>query len=624
MDIELERKITEITDYLREISSNELHLQTMDPVARMMLVALLHESEKIQDSIEGTAARIAERFCEHFVPRDLVAAMPAIALVRPTFKAGKGDTVVNVPNGASFVFKTESGGGKSTIEYLPLFASTLLPHEDVCIVSSKRYPHELANVENAPSEQELSAAFTQLPANIVWVGISMKAEVDSFRNVSLFVEGCGGIVPKRIAVVGQNNTELQFCSMERMEDVEMLEPFDAQQATGRFLTILRHWQQRLLALQNETLLCITDELKDRDAFKKRSFPRRFPNWLESEVLDCFEKAGASRVWLEIEFPEGFVVPADCNVRLNVLPVVNVSLGSVTLTQSSPIAKLQKQDDSFFLQIVETTDAQHRQGFSMMEEEVVVRDFEASCYDNGQLYRDVRNLYNRFVEDYYAFIEYNSLKDGEDIRRLKELINKIGKSVGTQNTRFSFDSGTYVMKNINQTQPSLSTKVSFISTQGAKGNELQPSSESSRDVRNKKVPKLECRKMPLLETAVEVIVGAAGGRDKANADSRYEQMRYYALTADRLYTRMDVEAFVRKELITVFGREEFKRILIKTSIEGAGHTTSVRRGLYIDIEFKDEKNYVKARDLCLDEQLLQDIRNKSCIAMPVVVELVSLD
>lgn len=624
MDIELERKITEITDYLREISSNELHLQTMDPVARMMLVALLHESEKIQDSIEGTAGRIAERFCEHFVPRDLVAAMPAIALVRPTFKAGKGDTVVNVPNGASFVFKTESGGGKSTIEYLPLFASTLLPHEDVCIVSSKRYPHELANVENAPSEQELSAAFTQLPANIVWVGISMKAEVDSFRNVSLFVEGCGGIVPKRIAVVGQNNTELQFCSMERMEDVEMLEPFDAQQATGRFLTILRHWQQRLLALQNETLLCITDELKDRDAFKKRSFPRRFPNWLESEVLDCFEKAGASRVWLEIEFPEGFVVPADCNVRLNVLPVVNVSLGSVTLTQSSPIAKLQKQDDSFFLQIVETTDAQHRQGFSMMEEEVVVRDFEASCYDNGQLYRDVRNLYNRFVEDYYAFIEYNSLKDGEDIRRLKELINKIGKSVGTQNTRFSFDSGTYVMKNINQTQPSLSTKVSFISTQGAKGNELQPSSESSRDIRSKKAPKLECRKMPLLETAVEVVVGAAGGRDKANADSRYEQMRYYALTADRLYTRMDVEAFVRKELITVFGREEFKRILIKTSIEGAGHTTSVRRGLYIDIEFKDEKNYVKARDLCLDEQLLQDIRNKSCIAMPVVVELVSLD
>ena len=50
---------------------------------------------------------------------------------------------------------------------------------------------------------------------------------------------------------------------------------------------------------------------------------------------------------------------------------------------------------------------------MNTEDIVIRDFDAACYNNGDLYRDVRNLYNRFVEDYYAFIEYNGIKDGEE-------------------------------------------------------------------------------------------------------------------------------------------------------------------------------------------------------------------
>ena len=53
MDIELEKKIVELTEYLKEISTDSLHYQMMDPIARMMLVALLHESQKIQDVIFG-------------------------------------------------------------------------------------------------------------------------------------------------------------------------------------------------------------------------------------------------------------------------------------------------------------------------------------------------------------------------------------------------------------------------------------------------------------------------------------------------------------------------------------------------------------------------------------------
>ena len=61
-----------------------------------------------------------------------------------------------------------------------------------------------------------------------------------------------------------------------------------------------------------------------------------------------------------------------------------------------------------------------------------------------------------------------------------------------------------------------------------------------------------------------------------------------------------------------------------SIEGTEGIASLQRGLYIDIEFKDSKNYGKAVNSSLDTQLLQKIENKSCIAMPIIINLVNLE
>ena len=602
MDIELERKVAELTEYLKEISTDSLNYQMMDPIARMMLVALLHESQKIQDTIDSVSEKILDHFCENFIPRKNVNAMPAVALVAPSFKKGKDSETTVVNSGVSFTYK--NAGSKTAIEYLPLFKNTLIPYDEVYVITKNRMTSNTKTIEVSMEKD-----------NIVWVGINTKSELESLKGFSLFIKGCDTVIPKKISVLSNDTTELQFCSMHRLEDIDMLEPFDAQQATGKFMSILKYWKESLQDLHNGSLYYITDEIKDRDVFKRKTFPRFFQNWLENEVLDCFNE---NTLWLQIEYPENYVVPENCSVILNTLPIVNISVNTVTLTQSSPIAKLQKQEDSFFVQVLETSTSTHKQGFGMSTEEIVIRDFDAACYNNGDLYRDVRNLYNRFVEDYYAFIEYNGLKDGEDIKRVKELINKIGKSVGSQNHKYNFDSGTYVMKNINQYPPTLSTKVSYITTQGEIGNSLQVFPEGEKD------HKLECKKMPVIEQNVPVVIGAIGGRDKADADSRYEQVRYYSLTNDRLYTKMDIEAYVRKELISIYGKDEFKRIYIKTCIEGVGGSNSVQRGLYIDIEFKDKKNFSKAVEYCIKERLQQKISNKSCISMPIIVGIKSLE
>lgn len=602
MDIELERKVAELTEYLKEISTDSLNYQMMDPIARMMLVALLHESQKIQDTIDSVSEKILVHFCENFIPRKNVNAMPAVALVAPSFKKGKDSETTVVNSGVSFTYK--NAGSKTAIEYLPLFKNTLIPYDEVYVITKNRMTSSTKTIEVSMGKD-----------NIVWVGINTKSELESLKGFSLFIKGCDTVIPKKISVLSNDTTELQFCSMHRLEDIDMLEPFDAQQATGKFMSILKYWKESLQDLHDGSLYYITDDIKDRDVFKRKTFPRFFQNWLENEVLDCFNE---NTLWLQIEYPENYVVPENCSVILNTLPIVNISVNTVTLTQSSPIAKLQKQEDSFFVQVLETSNSTHKQGFEMSTEEIVIRDFDAACYNNGDLYRDVRNLYNRFVEDYYAFIEYNGLKDGEDIKRLKELINKIGKSVGSQNPKYKFESGTYVMKNINQYPPSLSTKVSYITTQGELGNALQAFLEGDND------HKLECKKLPVIEQNVSVVVGAIGGRDKADADSRYEQVRYYSLTNDRLYTKMDIEAYVRKELVAIYGKEEFKRIFIGTSIEGANGERNSQRGLYIDIEFKDKKNYAKAESVCLRDRLQQKICNKSCISMPIIITLINLE
>lgn len=595
MDIELEKKIDEAIAQASQLSIEDFDFNQMDPVARMMLVALINESQKIQDAIGGVSERIVDRYCTDFIPYEKVGAVPAITLLNPSFKHQKNSEIVNVGTGAVFTFKTTSA--KMPINYIPLFGTALLPYSGMFVLT--------------PNQMTFTGGVRGIKMdrpNRIWVGITTKAEVDSLHGLSLLISGTNGLLPKKI-YVGSEGKELDFSTMQEFEDIEMLEPFDAQQSSGQFFAFVDVWKECLQNMEDSSLIYITDEKRDRDVFKPRAYPRVFRQWLENESLECFED---NTLWLQLEFPEDYIVPDLCSVIVNVLPVVNVDVNALTLTQASPIAKLQKQDNSFFLRILETSTSSHKQGFSTLSEEVIVRDFDAVSYNNGDLYRDVRNLYNRFIDDYYAFIEYNGIKDGEVLKILRETINRLGKSVGDKNEKFKFDSGTYVMKNMNLFPQTSSTKVSYITTLGAVGNTPQ-----AGDV-------MENKKLPSIEQKVAVVVPAMGGADKASADERYELLRYYSLTNDRLYTKMDIDAFLRKEIMAEFGKDEFKRIFVKISVEGAVGNKTLQRGLYVDIEFKDKKNFDKAISGSFDKQIKQKIEVKSCIAMPIVISLKNLE
>lgn len=594
MDLELQKKVNDTIEQLQRLSIDGLDFQQMDPIAKMMFVALVHEIQKIHDHIDNVDERIVERYCTDFIPRQEVEAMPAIALLQPTFKPNKDSEGYLVESGTQFTYKTEQK--KLPINYIPLFNTYTLPYADIIVV---------------PQNNEYCKSVNLYKPNRLWIGIKTNVEVESIKGLSLFIKETNGVAPEHI-YAGIDSHELDFATAKEMEQVEMAEPFDAQQASGQFFSILGLWKECLLNMKEALLIYITDETKSRDIFKPRAYPKMFEQWNLSDTLEQFEIA--KPLWLQIEFPEGYVVPDNCEVMLNVVPVVNVDICSLTLSDHTPIAKLQKQEDSFFLRVLETSVASNRQGFSMLNEEVIVRDFDASCYHNGDLYRDMRNLYNRFIDDYYAFMEYNEIKDDKTQKLLRETINKIANNNGIKepNNKFKFDSGTYVMKNLRQTQLSSTIKVNYITTQGKIGN-LPQAGEM-----------MDNKKTPVFNQKVPIIVSAIGGSDKATADERYELLRYYSLTNDRLYTKMDIDAFLRKEIMVEYGKEEFKRIIINMSIEGAGCATSVQRGLFIDICFKDKKNYDRALDISFDKLLLQRIESKSCISMPIIIKLRNLE
>jgi len=594
MDVDLQKRINEAVLALGQLSSQPIDFGSMDPIAKMMLVALVSESMKVQDYADAATDRIIDRFCTDFIPRQKIEAMPAVCLLGTELKPGT-DELVTIGDGTGFVYK--NAATKTTLNYLPLFKTTLLPTESIYLLNQRmmRDGDDIFSIEMEKPNQ-------------LWVGFKTSAEINSLEGLSLLITGTDGIMPEHI-VTCSTGQELEFSSMHEMENITMAEPFDAQQSSGSFFSLIENWKDCLLNITNGVILYITDNTVDRDMYKKRQFPKVFQQWLESEVLDHFD---AHTLWLRFDFPAGYNIPDNVDITLGVTPVTNVDVCSLMLTQAQPVAKLQQQEGAYFLRILETSTNAHSQGFNMTGDEFTIRDFDAVCYNNGSLYRDVRNLYNRFIDDYYAFIEYNNIKDGEVLKTLRETINRLGKSVGQQNDAFKYDSGTYAMKNMNQSSSTTSTRVSYLTTMGSIGN-LPSVGEAMENT-------LE----PALEQKLPVLVAAMGGTDKATADERYELLRYYSLTNDRLYTRMDIEAFLRKELMAEFGQVEFRRIFVKMSIEGAAGGNNLQRGLYINIEFKDHKNYQHAVQVAFDKMAEQRIRNRSCIAMPIIITLKDLE
>lgn len=610
MDIELKNRIGEAKAFLEKAGVDMPKLEDMDPVAQMMLVALLGETQKVMDYAEGVTQRLVNHYCTDFIPHELIGAMPAITLARTRCKEVRNVSTVKIGKGSVFAWKEKER--KDTLNYIPLFKTMTLPlhRNDDGREGVFQLTHIMLTEDGRQVDLSYAVESMDRPGSL-YLGLGCKVEMECLKGLALLVEGTGGVAPERI-VVARDGGELEFATAHEMEQVDFAPPFDAQQASGQMFSFMDAWKENMLNMEDAAWLVITDVTTDRDKFKAMAYPECFRNWLDADDFSRFETQDSGYIWLRLDFPKHYVLKKDVKVTPNVIPLVNVEERKVTLSRVMPMAKLNKQEDAFFLSVLNTSLEELNRGFERMSKEVVIRDFDASCYNSGNLYLEARNLYNHFIDDYYAFMEFNDVKNGKALEKLRDSINEIGKAVVEKNKEAlarRFDSGTYVMKR--KIDDDSVVDVSYIITMGKVGN--LPKTGQQLDVRT-----------PGLEQKAEVMVDARGGMDKASADGRYELLRYFALTNDRLYTRMDIDAFIRKEIVREFGIADARRIVIKMGMEGVEGPAHIRRGLYIDLSFKDRTTYEKAMNMGFGVMVQQRITNKACITMPVIVTLHNLE
>lgn len=584
--------LQQLTELSTEIAKTGQEIS--DPVAKLMVTALIHQTQKIKDMISAIPQQVRDYLSQYYLPMDKLQAQPALALVQPSVKIKKDIVGLHpLASNCNFNYKV---GPRQQLSYYPIFQTSILSFSNLSLLT--------------PRVLKRGGSITQvLPGHkgLVWLGLELSSPIECLDRVSFMIKGTDGLLPRNIYV---GDSALDFASADHMESLSMAEPFDAQQLSTTYIGILDNWKKSLASIDDCTLIYITDSRHDRDIFKRKAFPKSFQQMLESNDLDNFS---SDTLWIMFDFGPDYDVPDSIEIRPNVMPVTNVNVNTVTLTLSSPIEKLNKEKDSYFLKIIETSTQAHKHGFDMKEDEIVLRDFDASTYDSEALYCDIRRLYNRFVNDYYAFLDYNGLKDGELLKNLRETINAIGRSITDEGQNHGkLDQGTYVMRNVNNMQSAYSVRVSYLTSNGRLGNAPKVGQT------------MENKKDALIEKEVFVVASAVGGEDKASIEQRLEMLRYYTLTADRLFTKMDVDAFVRLWLLQKFGAAEMKRISYEITVQGIGCAKSVSRGLYVDIRFRDSQNYQQAVAEAMNRKLRQEILNKSCLTMPVVVTLVNND
>ena len=102
MDIKVRNKVAELQQSLEQ---EEQRISLADPVAKMMLVAMAHQSCEIERRIDETSAKLAKKFSEEILLHTNIQALPAIAI------AHIGDGAETMPyyvdEKDSFAYKTD-------------------------------------------------------------------------------------------------------------------------------------------------------------------------------------------------------------------------------------------------------------------------------------------------------------------------------------------------------------------------------------------------------------------------------------------------------------------------------------------------------------------------------------
>lgn len=561
-----------------EDENSQFYNIAKDPIVKLFMAALAHQTNNIKDEIFNFKANILEEFLEKIIPYNLIKPIPAFSIIQIA-KEESIDHVCSTSAETPFIFEKEKerkrgkgSRGKDSIKFIPLLKTKIIKAK-ISSVQKREQNRFLVTMEHGEPLNDLS-------------GISFYFPNSKFSDIS----------------VSLNNRPLPLIKHNDFENLPFTEWFDFENILFEKSLIygtMEFWRD--IIATNDIHFCIVDQYDS----KKVSIG------FGSKIELIFEFTSSD--------PEFNLNVND--IKINCVPIVNVEKQSVTLSNEKPIIKIASEKN--INQIIDSEDeksdqTENKQFLNLLapfqsdyeREAFTLRRFGMERFNKNELLIQIKSILSKYASDYYAFMDNEELKDGEKMKNLnialKEVVDELKKEGEP-------DTGIYLVLNQGEilSEQKKSIEVSYLLTDGERANGINSSSVVRTPIAfDKKTTQL------LLETR--------GGNDmEMNKEIKNKIAQYYLLTKDKLVTKSDIRSFCYKELLLRYSinKDSIEKIDIRNEIEFSTHGTS--RYVLAEINLKTGSSSVKKEDFInIENQLISMIKIRSTNVFPIRVKIIN--
>ena len=507
MDVKVRNKVAEIQQALEQ---DEQRISLSDPVAKMMLVALAHQSCEIERKMDQTVERLSERFCDQVLLQSNLKAQPAVTVL--SIGNGRECTPYFIDENDAFTYKP------TKCNYRPIFKTRIVPGRLMACFMN--------NTLLQPGKLPVQATWPDNRYNKeLWLAFDAAGEVNTLEDVMIALSHP---LPDDSLTAEVGDVQIPLSLV--MEDMPRT-------LNSNFM-LVEFWKKSLVYYG--LWLYRFGKCSNKRTLHRGEIPAWIMDSYAQEILEPF--IGNRFLWIRIKTDRGISLPLDTAILLNCIPAVNYDIQDVKLNYSEPIQRLENdKTGTYFLDVVQNQE---------QAQDFFIRDFDVNQYDNERIREDVTNLYHHYVNDYFAFVDSNSLHDGATLRALRQSMMQVYDSLDEfRSGNVRPYGGTYAIRNPrNNQQPMVLT---YFTTNGERGNLLRRGGRLTST--NAAVGD------------VEALIDATGGRNKVrDIKTRKELARHIVNSNDRLFTKMDLLQYCKMEFMRAFGEEAISYCQISLS------------------------------------------------------------
>ncbi|MDL2296413.1 hypothetical protein LJC68_00125 [Bacteroidales bacterium OttesenSCG-928-B11] len=503
-----------------------------DPVVKLLMTAMAHQSNILQDDIQKIRENFLDDFLDQFLPIEMIKPFPAFGMLQVE-RNNQWDDECWADEETAFVIENKKGKGNDMrierYNFVPLL-KTKVEAVSVKNVTQTDEDHWQVELEIPSSLQNLSGLSVYFPNHDI-NSLEIK-----YKDHSFPING------------SDDYYKLPFTSWFQYDH----------RFSGKALLYggYEFWND-ILASKNLSLFYI-------DQYEQEDYPRLNSS---GSLNLIFKISSDSDPHLSVR-----------DILFNCVPVVNVEKATCNLSQEHPIEKIAVETKfekdrhpdlnvhKQFLGLLTSNDEKHNPG------DYILRRFGTERYNKNEFLLQLHSILNRYITDYYAFYEIDELSDGEIMSRLNFVLKDFMEiAVKTEKPQYGY---YLLLKALPQQKKRIS--VDYLVTDGKDANAISNPESISVPLRFDK-------------KGARLIQPTFGGKDEEiNKEVKKSLAQSHLLSKDRIYSKADIKYFCLRELQSRFFIKEkyIKDIDIELDKKAKPGTLIVR--IQIDHEFDERE------------------------------------